>query len=220
MKVQTIMRQTHNTTALISLTIITIGIGLLAGAPATGHAQTRAGGGLLLTSGGGSSNAAVYGEVAGGMSDTVAIVGRIGAASSVTVAGGPRFYTGRDEMRPYGQFLLGYTSFDGGGGAASYSPGGGVLYGVNDTMAIQAGGEIQHRAGQRQDADGVHLDGGRVARAGELAPGGRPGSWETPRGPKRSSGSPPKEHLGSEGLRAGLGGATQQSDRENTPTSR
>lgn len=136
------MRQTHNTTALISLTIITIGIGLLAGAPATGHAQTRAGGGLVLTSGGGSSNAAVYGEVAGGMSDTVGIVGRIGAASSVTIAGGPRFYTGRDEMRPYGQFLLGYTSFGESGGAASYSPGGGVLYGVNDTMAIQAGGEF------------------------------------------------------------------------------
>ena len=141
-KVQTIMRQTHNTTALISLTIITIGIGLLAGAPATGHAQTRAGGGLLLTSGGGSSNAAIYGEVAGGMSDTVDIVGRVGVAGSVTIAGGTRFYSGEGEVRPYGQFLLGYTTFGDSGGAASYSPGGGVLYGLNDTMAIQAGGEF------------------------------------------------------------------------------
>ena len=136
------MRQTHNRTVLTALTIITIGGGLLAGIPAKSHAQTRAGGGLMLTAGGGSSNAAVYGEVAGGMSETLAIVGRIGAASSVTIGAGPRFYTGRDEMRPYGQFLVGYTRFDGGGGAASYSPGGGVLYGVNDTMAIQAGGEF------------------------------------------------------------------------------
>ena len=146
-----------------------IGVQYVAGAPATGHAQMRAGGGLALTGGGDSSNAAVYGEVAGGMSDTLAVVGRIGVASSVTIGGGPQFYTGRDEMRPYGQFLVGYTRFDG-GGATSYSPGGG------------GGGHCPRR---RQDANGVHRDGGRVARAGQLASDGRPGAgWETRRGPE------------------------------------
>ena len=120
--------------------------------------------GLIFTAGEGQSSAGIYGEAAGHVSEAMAVLGRgsfsLESSGSYQIGGGARFHTGDEQVQPYGQFLVGYTRFSGGGSGTTFFPGGGVFYRATERAAIQVTVEYEIVRAGGMNASGFGILGG------------------------------------------------------------